>query len=98
MDNVPGSPQRKKKVDYEALTSPLNRIPGMDLASVRALLDLGLNNVEDLNGRCPQALYDDLRASAPEAPTERLHAFRMAVYYAETPEPDPALLQPWKWQ
>ena len=34
--------RKKKKVDYEALQSPLMRIPKMDIAVTRALIDLGI--------------------------------------------------------
>lgn len=91
------TPRKRKKVDIEALQSPLNRIPGMDARTVRDLLDIGLNQIDDLRGRSPEVLYEEVRRLRPESPPERLHAFRMAVYYAETDEPDPALLHPWKW-
>lgn len=90
-------PRRKKKVDLEALQSPLKRIPGMDVASVRDLIDLGIHDVEELRGRSPEALFDDILSLREQTPPDRLHCLRMAVYYAETPEPDPHLMQPWKW-
>ncbi len=92
-----GGVPRRRKVDYEALQAPLKRIPGMDVATVRDLLDIGLREIEELRGRAPEALFEAIRTLRPQAPRERLYALRMAVYYAETEQPDPALLQPWKW-
>jgi hypothetical protein len=87
----------KKKVDREALLSPLNRIPGIPLPVVRDLLDIGLQEIDELRGRSPEALFDEVLSLREQTPGDHLHAFRMAVYYAENPDPDPALLQPWKW-
>ena len=90
-------PRKRKKVDMEALQSPLNRIPGMDVGSVRDLLDIGLSQIDDLRGRSPEVLFEEVMLLRPETPPQRLSSFRMAVYYAETDEPDAALLHPWKW-
>lgn len=81
----------------EALQSPLKRIPGMDLPSVRDLLDIGVQEIDDLRGRSPEVLFEEVQLLREETPADRLHSFRMAVYFAETDEPDPHLLQPWKW-
>ncbi|MCD8483395.1 MAG: pathogenicity locus [Verrucomicrobia bacterium] len=92
--------QRKKKVDYQALMSPFARIPGIKPAVARALLDLGMRTLADLNGRAPESLYSTL-LSLPgysEAGRDYLFAFRLAVYFAETQDPDPRLLQVWHWQ
>jgi len=90
--------KKKKKVDYEALHSPLNRIPGIDLPSVRDLIDLGFSETDELRGRSPEALYEDLLNKNEQTPRDRLYAIRLAVYFAESPEPDPTLLNIWKWQ
>lgn len=90
--------RRRKKVDYEALQSPLKRIPGLSVPDVRDLLDLGLRQLIDLQGRAPAVLFEEIRKLRPETPPERLWSFRLAVYYAETDSPDPQLLAPWRWQ
>ena len=90
--------KKKKKADYEALHSPLRRIPGIDTAAVRDLLDLGFVRVYELAGRAPEVLFTDLKKKKPKTPPERLWALRLAVYFAETPEPDPAKLHPWAWK
>ena len=91
------SNRKKKKVDLEALQSPLKRIPGMDLPSVRDLLDIGIQEIDELRGRSPESLFEESLNVREQTPPERLHFLRMAIYYAETPEPDPRLLQPWRW-
>lgn len=91
-------PKRKKKVDYEALNSPLNRIPGMDLRAVRVLLDQGISNPDELRGRSPESLFAEGRRRNDQLPEDTLFMLRMAVYYAETPDPDPSLLVSWKWK
>ena len=92
------TPRRKKKVDWEALQSPLKRIPGIDIDSVRDLLDLGYNEIDELRGRSPEALFEQILNLREQTPPDRLAYFRMVVYYSETEEPDPALMSYWKWQ
>lgn len=89
--------KRKKKVDYEAVQSPLRRIPGINIETVRDLIDIGIRHVDDLRGRSPEAMYDDIQNLREATPPDRLFHLRLAVYFAETPEPDPTLLQAWKW-
>lgn len=88
----------QRDVDHEALQSPLKRIPNLPTDSVRDLLDLGIRQVQELVGRCPEALYADLVERRGPLSSERLAALRMAVYFAETPDPDPARLLPWSWR
>ena len=49
----------QKKVDYQALQSPLMRIPKMDLRVTRALIDLGIKEVYELQGRSPEILFEE---------------------------------------
>ena len=97
MDEKLENTRKRRKVDFGALHSPLKRIPGMDLITVRDLMDIGIEQIEDLNGRSPEALFEDIIHLRGEAPQDRLHSIRMAVYFAETDEPEAHLLQPWKW-
>ena len=90
-------PRKRRKVDYEALHSPFNRIPGMDLPTVRDLLDIGLREVDELRGRAPEVLFEQILDLREQTPGDRLAVLRMAVYFAETDPPDPALLHPHKW-
>jgi hypothetical protein len=88
---------RKKKVDYEALKSPLMRIPRMNVETARNLIDLRIRDIFDLKGRAPEVLFEDARRKDSKIPDDRIRYFRMAVYYAETDEPEPQRLHPDQW-
>jgi hypothetical protein len=91
--------KKKRKVDVAALQSEFKRImPSMDIAAARDLLDCGFVHLDELRGRSPEAIFDKVRKTHPETPADRLCSYRMAVYFAETPEPDPKLLQPHMWR
>jgi len=93
--------KKKKKVDYEALNSPLMRIPRMDIATARNLIDLGICEIYELQGRAPEVLFEEARLKNQDIPDDRMRYFRiyfrMAVYYAETVEPDHAKMHPDEW-
>jgi len=91
-------PKKKKKVDREALNSQLSRIPGVDLKTVRDLIDIGFTTIEDLYGRAPETLFEEICRKKENVPQDRLWMLRLAVYYAETPEPEQEKLTPWAWQ
>lgn len=84
--------KKKAKVDVEALQSPFMRIPRMDIMAARSLLDMGIRNVYELQGRSPEALFDETLKRNPATPRRSLHAFRLAVYFAENPNPERHLL------
>ena len=90
-------PKKKKKVDYEALSSAFMRIPGMDVMAARALIDLGFKETYELVGRAPESLFEAYKKKKMDAPAQILWGLRMAVYVAETPEPDPRKLKPALW-
>ena len=89
--------KKKKKVDYEALNSALMRIPRMDVAAARNLIDIGVREIYDLQGRAPEVLFEEARQKITEIPEDRIRYFRMAVYYAESASPDVARLHPDEW-
>jgi len=91
-------PKKKKKVDRVALASPLMRIPRMDVRAVRDLLDIGVRELYQLEGRSAESLYEDVKAKKPESPDYRLPYFRMAIYFAENEDPRPDLLHPKAWE
>ena len=64
----------------------------------RSLLDAGVSEIYHLSGRSAESLFETLRQRRPDAPVEHLAYFRMAIYYAETPEPDPNRLYPASWE
>jgi len=88
---------KQKKVDYEALRSGLMKIPRMDVAAARSLIDIGIRDVFELQGRAPEILFEEARLKNPDIPEDRIRYFRMAVYYAETQEPDVARMHPSAW-
>lgn len=90
---------KKKKVDYEALNSAFMRIPRMDVATARCLIDQGITQIYELRGRCANALFAESQKKYPKLSQERLYALKMAVYFAENEEdPDAAKLHPQAWK
>ena len=90
-------PQKKKKVDYEALNSALMRIPRMDVTVARSLINIGVREIYDLQGRAPEVLFDEAKRKNPDIPADQIRYFRMAVYYAETENPESARMHPDSW-
>lgn len=87
----------KKKVDYEALGSSFMRIPYMNATVARDLIDIGLRDIYELKGRCPEAIFRDVFKLRGVIPEDRVLHFRLAVYYAETPDPEASKLQLHYW-
>lgn len=96
-DRGPASARPRKKVDREALHCPLMRIPGMEIAAVRSLIDLGLTEMHHLHGRSPEVLFEEARRLRPDLPEDFLALYRLAVYFAETPQPERAKLHKQHW-
>ncbi len=90
--------KKKKKVDYEALHSGLMHIPRMKTEVARDLIDVGVQEIYELQGRSPEVLFDELRRLKPDAPGDRLAWFRLAVYFSEADHPENARLRPEAWQ
>ncbi|MCH2035861.1 MAG: hypothetical protein MK120_02800 [Puniceicoccaceae bacterium] len=88
---------QKKKVDYEALNSPLMRIPRMNVETARNLMDIGVKDIFQLQGRAPEALFEDALSRTITIPPDRIRYFKMAVYYAEHSDPDKSKLHPDAW-
>jgi Pathogenicity locus. len=82
-----------------AALKDLRRIPGVGKTIAVDLWNLGLRSVDDLRGRDPEALYASLEALAGQHVDRcMLYTLRCAVYFAQTPSPDPALLKWWAWK
>jgi len=97
--NVPLTPAKKrKKVDREALLSPLARLPGLDVPLVRGLLTLGIKDRDDLFGRAPEVLAEELEPLMEAPPPDLLPRLRLAVYVVENPDPEKALLDVSAWR
>lgn len=82
-------------VDAKTLTD----IPGVGPSIANDLRSLGYENPADLRGEDPEVMYERLMVHAG-AHIDRcvLYVFRCAVYYAQTPDPDPDKLQWWNWK
>ena len=87
----------KKKIDYEALNSSLMHIPSMNIETARNLIDIGIREIFELQGRAPEVLFEDVLSRTGAIPPDRIRYFRMAVYYAEHSEPDKSKLHPDAW-
>jgi hypothetical protein len=99
LDALLGNPKKKKKkVDRVALASPMMRIPRMDVRAARDLIDIGVRELYQLQGRSAESLFEDLRLKKPDAPEYRIPYFRMAIYFAENEEHDTSLLHPKAWE
>ncbi len=78
---------------------PLQKIPHVGPRTATVLRELGVQQVSDLVGRDPLLLYERL-CVMDGGYVDRcvLYVFRCAVYFATEPEPDPDLLDWWKWK
>jgi hypothetical protein len=90
--------KKKKKVDYEALNSPLMRIPRMSVEAARNLIDLGIQDIFELQGRAPEVLFEEAIEMNDAIPADRIRYFRMAVYYSETEDVVSSLMHPDSWK
>ena len=77
----------------------LESIPGVGPSIAHDLRRLGVRRVDDLRGRDPARLYDELE-SISGAHIDRcvLYVFRCAVHYAGEPEADGELTKWWNWK
>jgi len=84
---MPPFNKKKRKVDVAALQSEFKRcVPALDIAAARDLLDCGFRHMDELRGRSPETIFEEVKKLRPDLPKERLPHYRMAVYFAETPE------------
>ena len=85
--------------DKAAALRELKTIPGVGFAIAEDLRSLDIRRVADLNGRDPQALYDELRVNAGgKLDRCMLYVLRCAVYYAGNAEHEPEKLKWWNWK
>ena len=90
--------KKKRKIDKEALSSSLMHIPRMDIQLVRDLIDTGIREIYQLEGRSAESLFEDIAKLRPNTPAYRLAYLRMAVYFSENDPPDASKLHPKFWQ
>lgn len=81
------------------LVKDLMRIPGVGKSIANDLLNININSVEDLKGKDPQDLYNRSNEYAGVVQDRcLLYVFRCAVYFAESPDPEPEKLKWWRWK
>ncbi len=93
-----GRPGRNMKTN-ERPVGDVETIPGVGPSIGRDLRDLGLKRVEDLIGKDPEKMYQEL-CELRNAPIDRcvLYVFRCATYVAGNRTHDPELLKWWNWK
>ena len=81
------------------MKTELRKIPGVGPNIERDLLAIGIEKIADLVGRDPEELYRlDCAKKGFMEDRCQLYVFRLAVYYAENPSPDPEKLRWWYWK
>ena len=90
--------KKKKKVDRIALASPMMRVPRLDIQVARDLIDIGVKELYELEGRAAESLFEEIQKLRPETPKYRIAHLRMAIYFAENDSPDPQKLHPCEWE
>ena len=96
--NNPAKGSKKKKIDREALSSSIMRIPRMDVRVARDLIDIGIKELYEVQGRSAESLFEEIQKLRPETPEYRLAFLRMGIYFSENDPPDPKMLHPQEWQ
>ena len=97
-DNTPSSNKKKKKVDREAMQSAIMRIPRMDVRVARDLIDIGIREIYELQGRSAESLFEEIQAFRPETPEYRMAYLRMGIYFSENDPPEASQMHPSVWQ
>lgn len=81
------------------LSSELQQIPGVGPSITADLHGIGITRIEQLKGKSPQHLYDQLCAVTGQKHDRCvLYVFRCAVYYASHAKHDSAKLKWWNWK
>ena len=81
------------------MKTELRTIPYVGEATEASLLSLGYTTIASLTGADPQELYDrEGLLTGVKIDRCQLYLYRMIVYYANTPEPDPEKLKWWVWK
>jgi len=91
------NPEEAKRLRAEALSSAFMKVPQLKVEAARDLLDLGFKEIYQISGRSPETLFADILKLRSDTPASRLADFRLAVYVAETPNPEQSKLHPSCW-
>lgn len=85
--------------DKAAVLKAFRTIPGIGKACAQDLWNIGLRSVEDLKGKNPGELYEQLNAvTGMRHDICMLYTFRCAVYYASERHHDREKLNWWYWK
>ena len=83
----------------QTIKTDLRTIPGVGPSIEQDLLRLGIKQVEDLQGKDPQALYERFcLIEGRNVDRCLLYVFRCAVYFASEKKHDPEKLKWWNWK
>ena len=80
------------------MASPIMRIPRMDVRVARDLIDIGVKELFELQGRAAETLFEEIVKLRPNTPEWRLPYLRMAVYFSENEVHNPTKLHPHAWE
>ena len=94
----PPAKGKKKKVDREALQSAIMRIPRMDVRVARDLIDIGIREIYELQGRSAERLFEEIIAVRSATPKYRIAYLRMGIYFSENDPPEANMMHPSVWQ
>lgn len=90
--------QRRLLEDRPSKTD-FRRIPGVGKITEQDLINLGYTCIASLRGEDPEEMYRrECKLKGCLVDRCQLYVYRLAVYFAETPEPDPEKLRWWKWK
>ncbi len=88
-----------KKSEEESILKDLQTIPGVGPKLSMDFLKVGIKEVSELKGREPEDLYQRVCAARVDKNCRCiLYVCRAAVYFAETPHPEPEKLNWWYWK
>lgn len=80
----------------KAICESLRSIPGVGPRIAEAMMSIGIRTVEDLKGKDPEELYQQLcHRIGKHVDRCVLYVFRCAVYFADEKRPKPELLKWW---
>jgi hypothetical protein len=84
---TPPENRKKRKIDVVALQSEFKRnVPTLPVEAARDLLDCGFRHVDELRGRSPESIFEQVKKLRPDTPKDRIACYRLMVYFAEIPE------------
>lgn len=90
---------KPKQATLQTTAKRLATIPSIGLKVGMMLAEIGISEVDDLIGKKPEQLYQDICNYRKET-LDRcvLYHFRCAVYFASNKRHEPDLLKWWNWK